>query len=179
MFKVQAIALPPAETRDETLVAMGIVDPFGNGTRQQGMQQMQELEAASHDSLFVVMSDVLLDKPLVMEKLQSVFEGYELYDTDPLFILMGPFTSKPYLSDEARPAIQSAFQNLANVICTCPRLAKNAKFLLVPNAEDPGIGSILPRRALPAQFVKDLQKKVKSICFVQFVATEHKLKHKI
>lgn len=45
---------------------------------------------------------------------------------------MGSFTSKPYLSDDARPAIQAAFINLANVISSYPRLSQNAKFLLVP-----------------------------------------------
>lgn len=75
VFKVQAIALPPAEARGDTLLAMGLVDAFGNGTRQQQQMQMQELESVAHEALFVIMSDVLIDKPHVMEKLQSVFEG--------------------------------------------------------------------------------------------------------
>lgn len=154
------MVMPPAEDRDSALVTMGILDPFGNGARQQQIAAMQELEAHAHESMLVVMSDVLVDKPHVLEKLQSVFEGYERYGVDPLFILMGAFTSKPYLSAGAREGIQAAFSSLADSICTCPRLAKNARFLLVPGPEDPGIGSILPRRPIPALFLKDLQKRV-------------------
>ena len=159
------MSFPPAEDRDEALLKMGVVDPFGNGTRQPQMAQMQALEEIAHDALFVIMSDVLIDKPHVLEKLQTVFDGYERFGVDPLFILMGSFTSKAYLAAGAREAIKAVFTSLADCICTCPRLAQNAKFLIVPGPEDPGIGSIFPRRAIPALFVKELQQRIPHMTF--------------
>ena len=68
----------------------------------------------------------------MLEKLQKVFEGFEQSGSDPLFILMGNFVIKPARSPGGREAISSCFSSLGDVIASCPRLAKNAKFLLVP-----------------------------------------------
>ncbi len=57
--------LPPAESRSDTLAAMNIDDTLGSGYRSAQLAQMQELEAEAVDQLFVFMSDVQLDNPLV------------------------------------------------------------------------------------------------------------------
>ena len=157
--------LPPSEPRETTLNGINLIDTFGNGTRQSAYLQMQELEVKSHDALFVIMSDVLLDKPHVMEKLNTVFQGFEMSNTFPLFILMGSFTSKPYLSEGAREFILGLFQSLANCICSYPMLAQKAKLLIVPGPEDPGVASISPRRQIPSYFTKELQRKVPNMSF--------------
>lgn len=165
IFVVTQIAMPPAELREQSLNSMGLVDAFGNNTRQQQMSRMLELENESHESLFVIISDVLIDNAIVLEKLQVVFEGYEQCGVDPLFILIGPFTNVSYLQDGARSLITSQFRTLADLICTCPRLSQNAKFVLVPSAEDPGMGSVLPRRKILDMFTKDLKAKIPNISF--------------
>ena len=165
VFHVKAFAMPPAEKRMITLNAMNVVDTFGTGTRQDQSEHMRNLEESAHDTLFVVMSDVAMDKAYVMEKLQTVLEGYEACGVDPLFILIGSFTSRPYLQKGAREEIKSIFKNLATIICSCPRLSQNAKFLLVPGPEDPGMGSVLPRRKIPDIFVQELQDKVPHLTF--------------
>ena len=165
IFAVSQISQPPAEPREKTLNAMSILDTFGNETRQQQVMHMQEIEARSHESLFVILSDLKIDRPLVMEKLQTVFEGYEQCGVDPLFILIGSFTSMNYLQDGNREAIKEVFDNLANVICSCTRLSQKARFLLVPSEFDPGLGVVFPRHKILEPYVKDLQKKVPHISF--------------
>lgn len=91
----QVMGLPPSEDRQATLDAMSIQDPFCSGLRPQQYNQMLEMEANATDALFVIMSDIQLDRPLVVEKLQMVFEGFEQSGAEPLFILMGNFVNKP------------------------------------------------------------------------------------
>jgi DNA polymerase alpha/epsilon subunit B len=68
----------------------------------------------------------------LIEKLQRVLEGFEQTGSTPLFILMGNFVSKPARSPGGRETITACFSALADAIASCPRLAANAKFLLVP-----------------------------------------------
>ena len=68
----------------------------------------------------------------LIEKLQRVLEGFEHTGSTPLFILMGNFVSKPARSPGGRETIIACFSALADAIASCPKLAANAKFLLVP-----------------------------------------------
>ena len=75
--------------------------------------------------------------PQVLEKLQSIFAGIENNQTEPLYILMGSFISKPVgRSAGGREAVQAAFDALADIIAKFPGQAENAKFLLVPGKRD-------------------------------------------
>ena len=164
-FKVQVMGFPPSEERDATLSAMSIEDPFGYCLRPQQQLQMKEMETKATEEMFVIMSDIQLDRPMVVEKLQRVFEGFENAGTEPLFILMGNFVNKPATAPGGREAVTEAFSALADAIASCPRLAKNAKFLLVPGPQDVGTHNALPRRPIPELFTKDLRKKVAHVTF--------------
>lgn len=65
-----------------------------------------------------------------------MLEGFEQTGDNPLFILMGNFVSKPARSPGGRETVTSCFSALADAIASCPRLAANAKFLLVPGKID-------------------------------------------
>jgi DNA polymerase epsilon subunit 2 len=156
---------PPAEKRETTLEAMNIEDVFGNGTRSSQQKQMYQLEQESVDTLFIIISDVQLDNPQVLEKLQLIFQGHEEMGNSPLFILIGTFVSKPLLSLGGREAYAAAFSALADVICTCPILAQTAKFLLVPGPKDYDICPPYPRKPIPDQFTEDLRKRVRHVTF--------------
>ena len=69
----------------------------------------------------------------VLEKLQAVFAGFEENNTEPLYIIMGSFISRPVSrSLGGREAIQAAFDALGEIIAKFPHQAENAKFLFVP-----------------------------------------------
>lgn len=72
----------------------------------------------------------------MLEKLQSIFAGFESNGSQPLYILMGSFISKPVgRSLGGRETIQAAFDALADVITKFPGQAENSKFLLIPGNE--------------------------------------------
>mmetsp|Transcript_12271 Transcript_12271/g.27558 ORF Transcript_12271/g.27558 Transcript_12271/m.27558 type:complete len:260 (+) Transcript_12271:3-782(+) len=130
------------------------------------MAQMREMEEAADGQMMVVLSDVQLDKPLVLEKLALVLEGFENNGSEPLYVLMGSFISKPISrSPGGREVVEGAFDALADVIARYPRQASMAKFLLVPGPLDAGMGVALPRRGIPEQFTKRLRAKVASVTF--------------
>jgi DNA polymerase epsilon subunit 2 len=160
VFKVDMIAFPPAETRESSLSAMSIDDPFSLCIRPQRRLEMQAMEEEAVESFFVIVSDLQLDRPAVLEKLQMMFEGYENAGAEPIFVLMGNFVNKPATSPGGREVVNDAFSSLSDAIASCPRLAKNAKFVLVPGPQDVGTNNALPRRPIPELFVKELRKKV-------------------
>jgi DNA polymerase epsilon subunit 2 len=101
------------------------------------------------EPMFVVLSDVHLDQPRVLQQLESLFASYENYSPSrlPLFVLMGNFSSS---CREAPP-----LDELAAVIAPFTNLARNAHFVLVPGPNDspqqvlplPPLSSKLPRVA--------------------------------
>jgi len=163
------MSLPPAEPRELSLKALGVEegDLLGSGVRsQQMMLHLAEMEAAAEDQLLVILSDVQLDKPLVLDKLQSIFAGFEDNGTEPLYVLMGNFISKPVARTlGGRDVIQAAFDALGDIIAKFPRQAQFAKFLLVPGPLDAGTAVALPRRGIPESLTKSLREKVSHVTF--------------
>lgn len=178
LLVVSVIGLPPAEKREATLEALGITDPFGNNTRKAQWLQMGELEKGAEDVMIVILSDVMVSRPAVCERLRLVFQGFEQTDSAILFVLMGPFLGRDFYSPGGRTAAISAFGSLADTLADCPRLRENAKFLLVAGPRDPGAGAAYPRRPLPAYLTEQLAKKVKHLtmasnpCRVRFYTQE-------
>jgi hypothetical protein len=59
------MGFPPPETRAVTVQAIGHADTFGTGMTQHQLQRLKELEQQSEDSMFVIISDLHLDKVCV------------------------------------------------------------------------------------------------------------------
>jgi hypothetical protein len=129
------MGFPPAEERETTMKAIGVSDVFGAGITSQQLAHLAELEASpeQQNKQVVILSDVQLDKPLVLEKLEMIFAGFEENGCEPLYVLMGSFISKPVVrSVGGRDMVQAAFDALADIITKFPGQTENAKFLLVP-----------------------------------------------
>lgn len=182
---LQHIMFAPAEERAASIAATGLTDTFGTGTdlfnspfgenysiqcvschflvivheglRPQSLQHLESLEAEASNTMFLILSDIQLDQPLVPEKLLEVFQGFEAtyvamtgqsegtgdgsYDNDfadeanaphLVFTLIGSFVTKPIAVPGGRQAAHSTFDSLADIIASCPHIAANAKFVLVP-----------------------------------------------
>jgi DNA polymerase epsilon subunit 2 len=159
------MGFPPAEERNDSLNAMSITDIYGAGWRPQHLLQLQELESNALDTMFIILSDVQLDRPIVMDKLLEVFQGFEGTEGNIVFILIGNFITKSITVPGGRDHARNTFKTLSEVISSCPRLANQAKFVLVPGPIDPGLSSALPRRPLPEILVKDLMKNIPNVSF--------------
>jgi DNA polymerase epsilon subunit 2 len=98
VLEVRALGFPPAESREDTRNATNFIDFIGAGRlRPKDIERMVEEEAASTSDMFVVLSDVWLDRESTFTRLRTVFEGFDSLDAIPsMFVLMGDFSSKPF-----------------------------------------------------------------------------------
>jgi hypothetical protein len=104
--------------------------------------------------MFIVMSDLHLDIPHVLEKLAKVLSGFEDYAADPantapVFVLIGSFVSRRFMGSGGREVHLSGFRHLADTIAAHPNLATRARFVVQPGPCDMGLSTVLPRRRLP------------------------------
>lgn len=118
------------------------------------------------DGSFVVLSDVHLDQPRVLELLEVLFKSYEpINGTDtltdlPVFCFMGNFASSSHAS------IQQGFEDLAMLISKFETLAEKASFVFIPGPNDSNC-SILPQAPL-LQEMAGLSKTMIKIAHVQW-----------
>lgn len=59
---VHQMGFPPPEKREGTAQAIGQPDMFGTGMTHQQVEVLQQLESESEETMFVILSDVHLDK---------------------------------------------------------------------------------------------------------------------
>jgi len=149
-FRVAALGLPPAETRAESLAALQGLDFFG-GTRPDGRR------TAETDRV-VVLSDVHLDRPEVLDKLHTIFGGFNDLEPPPsMFVLMGNFQSyDANAADVSSARLKDNFALLGRIISQYSALRTESSFLLIPGPGDVGPGEFLPHPGLPANIVQPL-----------------------
>ena len=96
-FRALAVGLPPAEPRVESLAALQGLDFFGGKNASKAQQTPEERgrwEAMYSEDRVVILSDVHLDRPEVLESLHTVFKGFSAMEPPPsAFVLMGNFQS--------------------------------------------------------------------------------------
>ncbi|CAM9757558.1 unnamed protein product [Phaeothamnion confervicola] len=166
VLRVHMMGLPPPEAREETLSVLGHTDLFGRGVTPQQQTRLAELGRRAADAMFVILSDVHLDRPDVLDKLRALFRGFAGLSPPPVFVLMGNFTSTPVShAPESVGQLAGHFAALAAVIAETPRLAESARFVFVPGPNDPGAGNTLPRPPLPTLFTAALRELVKHTTF--------------
>ena len=105
--------------------------------------------------MFVVLSDVWLDRDATFARLRAVFEGFDSLDVIPsMFVLMGDFASVPFGPTHFDFAAYSrGFDRLAELVRDFPRLRQEARWVILPGPGDPGVSAALPRPALRKSMV--------------------------
>ncbi len=94
LFEVKAVGFPPAELESISRSYFGNTNYFG-GPNEINCKSSIALSQAqcALDTMLVFLSDVWLDSPRVMEKLQTLFIGYS--DCPPYaFVMCGNFLSE-------------------------------------------------------------------------------------
>eukprot|EP00804_Cyclotella_cryptica_P008062 CCRYP_004566-RA/>CCRYP_004566-RA protein AED:0.08 eAED:0.08 QI:100/1/1/1/1/1/4/110/543 len=169
VLHVHHLGSPIVENRSSAIQAIGLqnTDIFNsiNSLSELEKERQQEIKHGQ-DGMFVILSDVHLDNPSVLDKLEVMLEGYSEFTPLPVFIFMGNFMSKPLsASSDGGKAVMSYFEDLAGIICKFPKLAKEGRFVFVPGPSDPGITGVLPRGPIPNYFTGALRSKVKHAFF--------------
>lgn len=169
LFRVNRMWQPELEEREMSINAIGTTDVFANDIRPHQLAGMLEMEEEEKDRIVVILSEVHLDRPTVLEALQKLFDGFENSSAIPFFILMGSFLSKPSASVlGGRKLVTEALNALADLISIDhPRLLSEARFLLVPGPYDFGCPSavVLPRKKIPDALTNDFCKRVPNATF--------------
>ncbi|CAI5747424.1 unnamed protein product [Peronospora destructor] len=165
VFHVQSMGFPPPETKEASLDVLGGIDPLGVELSAQQREQIQSVEANDHHATFIVLSDVHLDDPNVMSKLDELFQGLESVQPT-LFILMGNFTSASIGGGAGSSSLQDLreyLEELGDLIVKYPGIVDNSRFVLVPGPNDPGSSRAFPRHPLPDLCTRELIRKVPSV----------------
>ncbi|KHG26454.1 DNA polymerase epsilon subunit 2 [Gossypium arboreum] len=168
IFQVITCGFPPLENRDKSLKVLAGHDFFGCGTlTKEETLRLADLEKRAVNDMFVILSDIWLDNEQVMEKLETVLNGFENVEIVPsLFVFMGDFCSHPCnLSFHSFSSLRSQFGKLGRMIEAHPRLKEQSKFLFIPGPNDTGPSTVLPRCALPKYLTEELQKHVPNAIF--------------
>eukprot|EP00559_Dactyliosolen_fragilissimus_P002415 CAMPEP_0184863990 /NCGR_PEP_ID=MMETSP0580-20130426/13271_1 /TAXON_ID=1118495 /ORGANISM="Dactyliosolen fragilissimus" /LENGTH=576 /DNA_ID=CAMNT_0027362609 /DNA_START=22 /DNA_END=1752 /DNA_ORIENTATION=+ len=169
ILMVHLIGNPIYENRMDALNAVGLQnsDIFNAMPSLAELTRMREQEEEhGADGMFVMLSDVHLDKPSTLSKLEKLFAGFETLDPLPVFVLMGNFTSQALLTSKEGPKqIMGYFEDLGNLISKFPRITNEGRIIFIPGPNDPGLGGVLPRPPIPNYFTGALRSKVSHAIF--------------
>lgn len=148
-FRATALGLPPAEPRAESLAALQGLDYFGG--RRLEERDLARWRTTHANDRVVLLSDVWLDRPEVLDKLHTILAGYAAMEPPPsLFVLLGNFQSYDATAANVHfGRLRDNFALLGRMIAQHPSLRAHSKFLLVPGPGDVGSAGCLPRPPLP------------------------------
>lgn len=144
---------------------MGDLEMLGVVPATQDFAHLRQMEEAAEDAGFVILSDVHLDKPLVMQKLEQLFRGFSTAPPT-AFIFIGNFTSRPFGQGyDDRDTLQRHFDELAKLIARFRDLRQQSRFVFVPGPSDAGGSGVLPRPPLPVIFTQRLRNVLPNAIF--------------
>ncbi|KTF92939.1 hypothetical protein cypCar_00048623, partial [Cyprinus carpio] len=77
VFHINAFGFPPTEPSSFTRAYYGNINFFGgpSSTAVKASAKLKQLEEENEDAMFVIVSDVWLDRVEVLEKIQTMFSG--------------------------------------------------------------------------------------------------------
>eukprot|EP01112_Ceratiomyxa_fruticulosa_P022380 TRINITY_DN8173_c0_g2_i1.p1 TRINITY_DN8173_c0_g2~~TRINITY_DN8173_c0_g2_i1.p1 ORF type:complete len:559 (+),score=89.64 TRINITY_DN8173_c0_g2_i1:155-1831(+) len=164
VFQVSLLALPPSESREDSIKTFPGVDFFGSSIHPHMLQKLQVYEQ-QEDNLIVILSDVWLDSPKVLDKLTKLFRGYESI-VPSAFVLIGNFTSRALVGGE-HYMLSDYFDQLCNIIMNFPSLVEGSRFIFVPGPADPcgTTLNVIPRPPIPKVFTSSLRTNLKKVYF--------------
>jgi DNA polymerase epsilon subunit 2 len=130
------------------------------------MEQMKAMEMQAEDQLVVMISEIHLDKPIVLEQFRKILSGFEQNGIAPLYVMIGSFFSKSYFKvSNGKEIMKQQFNRLADVIVDFPGQQECAKFIFVPGPQDAGSNVAMPRKTIPELLVESLKNRVNHIAF--------------
>lgn len=150
-FLVKSITAAPCEKRQDTLSMLTHPDISEATNFAEPLHELKQMEEHAKNARFVIISEVWLDQPQVLERLKILFDGFNAQGRLPeFFILIGPFSSNP---PKDGPRAWSHYQDLFDGFAEFIERIKNVRqcrFVFVPAANDPGcVDALLPRPSIP------------------------------
>lgn len=158
VLKASGMGFPPIEEAASSRAYFGSLNTWGGRSKiiLKNSNRLLEIERANTDATIVFLADCWLDDPVVMRKLQILFDGYN--DMPPAaIVLMGPFIRNLTNPMQLKQRLQQLGEMIAKDYQT---LKKETDLVLVPAPDDPVSPVILPRPALPEYLCSGLKRLV-------------------
>jgi DNA polymerase epsilon subunit 2 len=128
------------------------------------MSEEQAKNPIPQDAEMVLISDVHLDKPKVLEKLRTMMAEFAL-DPPVALIFVGNFTSQQGSLEECVTRLKVGMEKLTDMLLSFPSLIEKSEIVIIPGPSDPGnlTVNILPKPPLSKTFVDYLQTKIPKV----------------
>lgn len=156
VLKAFGMGFPPVEAAASSRAYFGSLNTWGGPatTLLKNSAALLAIERDNTEATIVFLADCWLDDPVVFEKLQTLFIGYN--ESPPVaIIMMGPFLRNARNLFQLKNKLHAFAEHIAN---NCPAIKKETDIVLVPALEDPAAPVILPRAPLPEQICTDLKR---------------------
>ena len=197
-FVAVSVSGPPCERREVTLgirskegenltttnAGFGWVDFLGVGSEKAIGDRMRRLEqkvlgkplssndvSSSGRRKMVILGEVQLDNPRVLEALRKVLDTYAARPSEDIplsFVLMGNFVSSPSMgggSGGGSIEYKEHFDTLASIMAEFPQVLASTTFVFVPGDNDPwasafsaGAATPLPKEGVPDIFTSRIRR---------------------
>eukprot|EP01025_Chloroclados_australasicus_P026612 TRINITY_DN2643_c0_g1_i14.p1 TRINITY_DN2643_c0_g1~~TRINITY_DN2643_c0_g1_i14.p1 ORF type:complete len:589 (-),score=65.90 TRINITY_DN2643_c0_g1_i14:816-2534(-) len=150
-FHVDAMAMPPIESRESAISVLQGYNTFGGQARavtDDVPEEFQDQNRIKENGYFVVINDVQLEQQCNVEKLHKVLQNYESrlgnngnQDLPEAFILVGDFLSQSlnqYRQVDIRKHydLKEAFQKVADIFSEYANIKDTCTVILVPGQND-------------------------------------------
>jgi DNA polymerase epsilon subunit 2 len=164
-FHVNVLSMPAYEDAHTTLSTFANVDMFGAEPDSALQSEIELYQNNAEHVMLVVLSDVWIDRPSCMAKLETLFEGYQ--DIVPTaFVFMGTYTSHAFAQTaEDASKLQALFSGLARLILKFRTLALGSRWIFSRGPSDGGGPYVYPQFELPDFFVSTLKQKLPNVTF--------------
>ncbi|XP_012526745.1 DNA polymerase epsilon subunit 2 [Monomorium pharaonis] len=161
---VKSINLPPIESSKSLRSDFNNANTFG-GPHKISLKMSEKLrvhEWDNQDEMIVFIAELWLDVPHVLEKFNTVLNGYAAYP--PIaFVLCGHFLSFSNITNVQ--ALLIGFKNLVDIITQHRDVKESSKFVFVPGPHDLGSPKILPKPSLPKCIIEEVRKMLPNAIF--------------
>lgn len=145
---------------------------FGGSLTDEQIGTLRAREVESSEGFYVVLSEVHLDSIRVLERLTDIFQGYEETVPPAAYVLMGNFSSVPFLPvAESVRAYREGFERVKLIMRhLVNHKHARTRFVFVPGPRDPG-AQALPRAPLPGHLTANLAEEQRKEGFDVIFAT--------
>ncbi|PVV03480.1 hypothetical protein BB560_002061, partial [Smittium megazygosporum] len=165
-FLVKNLIQPPPETRSNSLSYFKGANFSGDLGFLQDQITLEAIEGLDDNGAIVFLSDVWLDKPEVLDRLQKLFKGFSASRIPLAFIFLGNFCSEPYVpGSNTILDYQRGFEDLSRVILEYSEISKECYFVFIPGPGDPWGLNAFPYPPIPKFITERFQNKIRRSIF--------------
>lgn len=157
-LRVAGLGFPPPELATSSRAYFGSLNTWGGSGAEllKHSARLQEIERLNTEATLVFLSDCWLDQPAVLDRLRTLFAGYNECPPTAI-VMMGPFVRT---AAQQPQALKTRLALLADALAGCEQLLRQTDVVLVPAMDDAPAVNVLPRPPLPQALCAEFCRRV-------------------